>query len=335
MKYIKPLTLVQHLLQDCRFIKNTWTASLSFLCRYVQYFNGLLSGHIKINNKPLFLHHVIMHGIPNFESKGGEYFLQPNQHLEHCYVCKIFYFLLCLSPLQAAVLSWRSTRQCNQSIRQEYSMDTFIPVSVWFVCESRAKMTLNWIQVLNFNKTWLLFFLQQCSRRQQHQYLHHHWARPASEGRHLGKILKTNWIWVILPNSVDVLIFGNPSLPVCPQLKCYHKRFRNPTRDVVFRVQFHTCAIHDLGVVFGKNELDETFKGNNPPGGCWCLLSLCDHKKFLKKKLYLNLRQVQIIGNKCSVSFSESCHCSSFFTGITGFQYGKVLSVTSCFSYFL
>lgn len=24
-----------------------------------------------MNNKPLFLHHVIMHGIPNFESKGG------------------------------------------------------------------------------------------------------------------------------------------------------------------------------------------------------------------------------------------------------------------------
>lgn len=44
----------------------------SFSCRYVRYFNGLLSGHIKINNKPLFLHHVIMHGIPNFESKGGE-----------------------------------------------------------------------------------------------------------------------------------------------------------------------------------------------------------------------------------------------------------------------
>lgn len=31
----------------------------------------------------------------------------------------------------------------------------------------------------------------------------------------------------------------------------------------MFRVQFHTCAIHDLGVVFGKSELDETFKGND------------------------------------------------------------------------
>lgn len=46
-----------------------------------------------------------------------------------------------------------------------------------------------------------------------------------------------------------------------PQLKCYHKRYRGPCRDVIFRVQFHTCAVHDLGIVFGKDELDETFKG--------------------------------------------------------------------------
>ena len=26
-------------------------------------------------------------------------------------------------------------------------------------------------------------------------------------------------------------------------------------------MQFHTCAVHDLGIVFGKDELDETFKG--------------------------------------------------------------------------
>uniref|UniRef100_A0A671YI92 Uncharacterized protein n=1 Tax=Sparus aurata TaxID=8175 RepID=A0A671YI92_SPAAU len=119
--------------------------------RYVQYFNGLLSGHIKINNKPLFLHHVIMHGIPNFESKGGEYLLQ--------------------------------------------------------------------------NIVWtLLFQFHICIT-----------IEP-------GLLLKG-----------DIL------------LKCYHKRFRNPTRDVVFRVQFHTCAIHDLGVVFGKNELDDTFKDERFP----------------------------------------------------------------------
>lgn len=45
------------------------------------------------------------------------------------------------------------------------------------------------------------------------------------------------------------------------QLKCYHKKFRSPARDVIFRVQFHTCAIHDLGVVFGKEDLDDAFKG--------------------------------------------------------------------------
>uniref|UniRef100_A0A673M3Z1 Tensin-1-like n=1 Tax=Sinocyclocheilus rhinocerous TaxID=307959 RepID=A0A673M3Z1_9TELE len=100
--------------------------------RYVQYFSGLLSGHIKINNKPLFLHHVIMHGIPNFESKGG---------------CRPF-----LKIYQA--------------------------------------------------------------------------MQP---------------------------------------LKCYHKRFRSPSRDVIFRVQFHTCAVHDLGIIFGKDELDETFKDDRFP----------------------------------------------------------------------
>ena len=50
------------------------------------------------------------------------------------------------------------------------------------------------------------------------------------------------------------------------QLKCYHKKFRSPARDVIFRVQFHTCAIHDLGVVFGKEDLDEAFKGGLPDG---------------------------------------------------------------------
>lgn len=51
--------------------------------------------------------------------------------------------------------------------------------------------------------------------------------------------------------------------PLIFQLKCYHKRYRSPCRDVIFRVQFHTCAVHDLGIIFGKDELDETFKGGN------------------------------------------------------------------------
>ncbi|KAM4601702.1 tensin-1-like [Polymixia lowei] len=128
--------------------------------RYVRYFNGLLSGHIKINNKPLFLHHVIMHGIPNFESKGGcRPFLKIYQAMQPVYTSGI------------------------------YNVQGDSHTSICITIEP-------------------------------------------------GLLLKG-----------DIL------------LKCYHKRYRNPTRDVVFRVQFHTCAIHDLGVVFGKNELDETFKG--------------------------------------------------------------------------
>uniref|UniRef100_A0A8C2DNE0 Tensin 1b n=1 Tax=Cyprinus carpio TaxID=7962 RepID=A0A8C2DNE0_CYPCA len=126
--------------------------------RYVQYFSGLLSGRIKINNKPLFLHHVIMHGIPNFESKGGcRPFLKIYQAMQPLViVCNFFYRFTCC---------------CN--------------VTCGFPCH--------------------------------------------------------------------------------PQLKCYHKRFRSPSRDVIFRVQFHTCAVHDLGIVFGKDELDETFKDDRFP----------------------------------------------------------------------
>ncbi|XP_077423164.1 tensin-1 isoform X2 [Vanacampus margaritifer] len=132
--------------------------------RYVRYFNGLLSGHIKINNKPLFLHHVIMHGIPNFESKGGcRPFLKIYQAMQPVYTSGIY--------------------------NVQGDGNTSICITI----------------------------------------------EP-------GLLLKG-----------DIL------------LKCYHKRYRNATRDVVFRVQFHTCAIHDLGVVFGKNELDETFKDDRFP----------------------------------------------------------------------
>ncbi|KAK0152825.1 Tensin [Merluccius polli] len=128
--------------------------------RYVRYFSGLLSGNIKINNKPLFLHHVIMHGIPNFESKGGcRPFLKIYQAMQPVYTSGI------------------------------YNVQGDSHTSICITIEP-------------------------------------------------GLLLKG-----------DIL------------LKCYHKRFQGPSRDVVFRVQFHTCAIHGLAVVFGKNELDDTFKG--------------------------------------------------------------------------
>ncbi|XP_065818575.1 tensin-1 isoform X4 [Labrus bergylta] len=132
--------------------------------RYVEYFSGLLSGHIKINNKPLFLHHVIMHGIPNFESKGGcRPFLKIYQAMQPVYTSGI------------------------------YNVQGDSQTSICITIEP-------------------------------------------------GLLLKG-----------DIL------------LKCYHKRYRSPCRDVIFRVQFHTCAVHDLGIVFGKNELDETFKDDRFP----------------------------------------------------------------------
>uniref|UniRef100_A0AAZ3Q459 Tensin 1 n=1 Tax=Oncorhynchus tshawytscha TaxID=74940 RepID=A0AAZ3Q459_ONCTS len=133
--------------------------------RYVRYFSGLLSGHIKINNKPLFLHHVIMHGIPNFESKGG---------------CRPFL-------------------KIYQAMQPVYT--------------------------------------------------------PCLDVRLYAYSLLLLLILLLLRLLLLLLL----------QLKCYHKRFRSPIRDVIFRVQFHTCAIHDLGVVFGKNELDQTFKDERFP----------------------------------------------------------------------
>ncbi|XP_063790010.1 tensin-1 isoform X5 [Pseudophryne corroboree] len=132
--------------------------------RYIHYFSGLLSGAIKMNNKPLFLHHVIMHGIPNFESKGGcRPFLKIYQAMQPVYTSGI------------------------------YNVQGDSQTSICITIEP-------------------------------------------------GLLLKG-----------DIL------------LKCYHKKYRSPTRDVIFRVQFHTCAIHDLGIVFGKEDLDDAFKDERFP----------------------------------------------------------------------
>uniref|UniRef100_A0A670YD81 Tensin 1 n=2 Tax=Pseudonaja textilis TaxID=8673 RepID=A0A670YD81_PSETE len=132
--------------------------------RYVNYFSGLLSGTIKMNNKPLFLHHVIMHGIPNFESKGGcRPFLKIYQAMQPVYTSGI------------------------------YNVQGDSQTSICITIEP-------------------------------------------------GLLLKG-----------DIL------------LKCYHKEFRSPTRDVIFRVQFHTCAIHDLAIVFNKEDLDDAFKDERFP----------------------------------------------------------------------
>jgi hypothetical protein len=66
-----------------------------------------------MNNKPLFLHHVIMHGIPNFESKGGTCPIPSLQPLFPSWVvsCGIIWACVGLSEelnptLQCQVDSW-------------------------------------------------------------------------------------------------------------------------------------------------------------------------------------------------------------------------------------
>ncbi|XP_021238026.1 tensin-3 isoform X6 [Numida meleagris] len=48
-------------------------------------------------------------------------------------------------------------------------------------------------------------------------------------------------------------------------LKCYHKKYRSATRDVIFRLQFHTGAVQGYGLVFGKEDLDSANKDDRFP----------------------------------------------------------------------
>lgn len=41
--------------------------------RYIYYFDGLLSGTIKMNSSPLFLHQVLIPSLPNFQAGGGQF----------------------------------------------------------------------------------------------------------------------------------------------------------------------------------------------------------------------------------------------------------------------
>ncbi|TRZ09184.1 hypothetical protein HGM15179_017924 [Zosterops borbonicus] len=49
------------------------------------------------------------------------------------------------------------------------------------------------------------------------------------------------------------------------QMKCYHKKYKSATRDVIFRLQFHTGAIQGHGLVFGKEDLDNANKDDRFP----------------------------------------------------------------------
>nr|XP_046240257.1 tensin-2-like isoform X2 [Scatophagus argus] len=123
--------------------------------RYIFYFGGLLSGTIKMNSSPLFLHQVLIPSLPNFQAGGGFYpFL------------KIY-----------------------QSLQLVYTSGVYDPQS------SRAR-----------------------------------------------KLCVTMEPALLLKGDIMV--------------KCYHRRSRTAEREVVFRVQFHTCTVHGAQLWFGKTELD-------------------------------------------------------------------------------
>ncbi|XP_040890001.1 tensin-2-like isoform X2 [Toxotes jaculatrix] len=123
--------------------------------RYIYYFGGLLSGSIKMNSSPLFLHQILVPSLPNFQTGGGFYpFL------------KIY-----------------------QSLQLVYTSGVYDPQS------SRAR-----------------------------------------------KLCVTMEPALLLKGDIMV--------------KCYHRRSRAAEREVVFRVQFHTCTVHGAQLWFGKTELD-------------------------------------------------------------------------------
>ncbi|XP_056128814.1 tensin-2-like [Lampris incognitus] len=123
--------------------------------RYIYYFGGLLSGSIKMNSSPLFLHQILIPSLPNFQAGGG-----------YCPFLKIY-----------------------QSLQLIYTSGIYDPQS------SRARKLC-----ITMEPT--------------------------------------------LPLKGDIMV------------KCYHRRSKAAEREVVFRVQFHTCTVHGAQLWFGKTELD-------------------------------------------------------------------------------
>ncbi|XP_072268057.1 tensin-3 [Pyxicephalus adspersus] len=59
--------------------------------RYVRFLNELLSGVQKMNTVPVYMHYVILHGIPNFYTTGGcQPFIKVYQAMQHIYTSEIY-----------------------------------------------------------------------------------------------------------------------------------------------------------------------------------------------------------------------------------------------------
>ncbi|XP_014683762.3 tensin-3 isoform X2 [Equus asinus] len=132
--------------------------------RYVQFLSGLLSGTVKMNASPLFLHFVILHGIPNFDTGG---------------VCRPFLKLY-------------------QAMQPVYTSGIY---NIGPENQSRIYIAIEPAQLL----------------------------------------------------KGDIMV------------KCYHKKYRSATRDVIFRLQFHTGAVQGYGLVFGKEDLDNASQDDRFP----------------------------------------------------------------------
>lgn len=132
--------------------------------RYAHFLNGLLSGSVKMNATPLFLHFVILHGIPSFDTGG---------------VCRPFL-------------------KIYQAMQPVYTSGIY---NVGAENQSRICISIEPAQLL----------------------------------------------------KGDIMV------------KCYHKKYRSATRDVIFRLQFHTGSIQGFGFVFGKEDLDNANKDDRFP----------------------------------------------------------------------
>nr|XP_033792170.1 tensin-2 isoform X2 [Geotrypetes seraphini] len=135
--------------------------------RYISYFSGLLSGAIKMSSDTLFLHHVLIPIIPDFEAFGG----------------------------------YRPFLKIYQSLQLVYTSGIYVSFGQSAPGSGRSQLCIT--------------------------------LEPA----------------LLLKGDIMV--------------KCYHKQSQD--RDVVFRVQFHTCTIHSSQLWFAKQELDDAWMDDRFP----------------------------------------------------------------------
>uniref|UniRef100_A0A669ET13 Tensin-2 n=1 Tax=Oreochromis niloticus TaxID=8128 RepID=A0A669ET13_ORENI len=107
--------------------------------RYIYYFGGLLSGAIKMNSSPLFLHQVLIPSLPNFQGEGGYYpFLKIYQSMQllslsHMhFILRLFFLTLCC-PLQVKCYHRRAQSADRDTVfRLQFHTCTIHGSQLWF-----------------------------------------------------------------------------------------------------------------------------------------------------------------------------------------------------------